>query len=131
MKLESQAEHLLGGIETAFTLAVEDTRDRARDIASRHDRTGRFSGSIQRSDIVGTSDGFEATIGSALSSARAKEKGAFIQARRGRYLVFDAGQGVRKVENVRLRPQPAVTPAGRAFSEPMTRRLQEQLGAGR
>lgn len=133
MKLVSHADEVLGQVDRAFELAVEDARDEARDIASKHDKTGKFSGSIQRSDIVQTPDGLTASIGSALSSARAKEKGAFIEAKRSKHLVFDAGQGVRKVKSVRLRPQPAVTPAGRHFAAPdgpMTRRLREQLGGG-
>lgn len=128
MKLESNAADTLRRIDLAFELAVADTRDDAREIAAKHDKSGKFSGSIISSPPVATTEGFTAAIGSPLSSARAKEKGAFIQAKRGKYLVFDAGQGVRKVQAVRLRPQPAVTPAGRRFPEHMTRRLQEQLG---
>lgn len=133
MKLESNASDVLRRVDLAFELAVADTRDLARENAAKHDRTGRFSDSIVSSPPIQTADGFEASIGSPLSSAKAKEKGAFIQAKRGRYLVFDAGQGVRKVEAVRLRPQPAVTPAGRRFAAPdgpMTQRLREQLGGG-
>lgn len=131
MKLESRADDLMRRMDLAFELAVADARDDARAEASKHDRTGKFSASIVSSPPVDTGDGYEASIGSPLSSAKAKEKGAYITAKRGKYLVFDAGQGVRKVQAVRLRPQPAVTPAGRRFSAPdgaMARRLREQLG---
>lgn len=128
MKLVSNPEPIVRGIEAAFNLAVLDTRDEARAIAGRRSKTGKFASSIVESETEPTPAGLEARIGSTLQSAKAKEKGAYIAAKRGRHLVFDAGQGVRKVAAVRLAPQPAVTPAARKFGDFMTKRLREELG---
>lgn len=128
MKLVSNAEPLFRGIAEAFDAAVLDVRDEARAIAGRHSRTGKFAASIVESETEPTTTGFEARVGSTLQSAKAKEKGAYIAAKRGKHLVFDAGQGVRKVAAVRLPPRPAVTPAGRRFGTFMSKRLREELG---
>ena len=126
MRFESNADVLLAKPRQAFEAAVDDVVTLARAHAARNSRTGEFERSITRSETVDSGDRLEARVGSPLSSAKAKEKGAFIQAKRGRYLVFNAGDGVRKKESVRLRPQPAVTPAGQQFrSQLMPARLRE------
>lgn len=125
MRVESHPEKLLEGIAVAFADAVQDTLEEARRIASRSSRTGKFAASLEATDVALTSNGYEAAIGSPLASARAKEKGAFIQAKRAPYLVIPQPDGsVRKVKAVRLPPRPAVVPAGRRFPEFMTARLK-------
>lgn len=128
MKLESRAAEVFAGVDAAFEAAVLDTAEEAQRLARQHSRTGKFAASIEASEIVATSEGLEARIGSPLSSAKAKEKGAYITPKRGDYLVFDAGSGIRRVKSVRLRPAPVVTPAGRRFDLFMTRRLKEVFG---
>lgn len=128
MKLESHAkERIFDPIDDAFERAVDDARDLAQRNASAHSRTGKFERSIERTETAREGDRLEARIGSPLVSAKAKEKGAFIQAKRGPYLVFRVPGGVRKVESVRLAPQPAVTPAGAQFPRLMAARAAEAL----
>lgn len=126
MNLVSYADRLEIRIEAAFDAAVDDTMFEAQDIAERHSRTGKFADSITRTELVVSEGKLEARIGSPLASAKAKEKGAYIVPVKAPKLVFDAGQGIRKVDSVRLAPQPAVTPAGRRFAEFMTKRLRER-----
>lgn len=129
MKFESHAQELiLDPIERAYERASENTLEDARRVAGRHSRSGKFRDSLQLSEPVEVDGRLERRIGSPLSSAKAKEKGAYIRAKRGKYLVFDAGQGVRKVEAVRLAPQPAVAPAVTQFPVFMAARLVEELG---
>lgn len=129
MKLDSHAqERVLDPMDRAFDLAVDDTLADAKREASKHRRTGKFEGSLERTDAAAEGDRLIARIGSPLVSAKAKEKGAYIHAKRGKYLVFKVAGGVRKVEAVRLAPQPAVTPAGGRFPRFMAARLVEALG---
>lgn len=126
MKLESRArEVLIAPIIRDFGLAADDVVRLAQARAPK--RTGRFARSIQRTAVrhEGASR-LVCEVGSPLVSARAKEKGALISAKRGRYLVFNAGSGVRKVTAVRLRPQPSVTPAGRQFTRLLAARLRRR-----
>lgn len=128
MRLVSHAEErLVRPIERAFDAAVDDTLELARAEARKHRRSGRFERSLIRTSVRDMGTRLEARIGSPLRSARAKEKGAFIQAKRGPYLVFPTNDGWRKVESVRLAPQPVVTPAGRRFRQVMAARLRQVL----
>lgn len=128
MNFESHVDELvLEPMDRAFEDAVDDIVAAAQRFAARHSRTGTFERSITRSDTGRSADRLEARIGSPLVSAKAKEKGAFITAKRGKYLVFKVAGGVRKVESVRLAPQPAVTPAGQQFPRLMAARLVEAL----
>ena len=125
MKLESHADRLLERIHGAFEAAVDDTLELAHALAGKHSRTGKFAASLERTATVETDGRLEARIGSPLRSARAKEKGAWIAPKNGPYLVFNAGDGVRKVATgVRLAPQPAVVPAGQRFRDIMRARLE-------
>lgn len=127
MRFESTArERIERHVRGAFEAAADDVVTLAQATARKDSRTGRFAGSITRTDAVDVGGGrLEARVGSPLSSARAKERGAYIRAKRGPYLVFNAGDGVRKVEAVRLAPQPAVTPAGARFPRLMAARLEQ------
>lgn len=128
MNLETDYRPLDDGIGRAFEAAKTDTLVEARGVAAKRSRTGRFAGSLEVTATESTSEGLEARLGSPLVSARAKEKGAFISAKRGPYLVFRTSDGWRKVKSVRLAPQPVVTPAGRLFPTFMDNRLREELG---
>jgi hypothetical protein len=130
MRFESHAkERILDRVTGAFDAAVDDTTDNAQLEASKYSRTGKRERSITRTPPVEVgADRLEARVGSPLVSARAKERGAFVQAKRGKYLVFAVPGGVVKVESVRLSPQPAVVPAGKRFPQFMARRLTEALG---
>lgn len=127
MRFESHAEErIIRPIAAAHDEAIDDTLEVARVRARQYRRTGRFEGSLTRSDAVEVSAGRrEARIGSPLVSARVKERGAFIQAKRAEYLVFDAGHGVRKVKSVRVPATPVVTPAGHRFPALMHDALRE------
>jgi len=127
VKFESHArERLLDPIANAFEAAVDDVVTLARANAARHSRTGTFERSITRTDTVETASGrLEARVGSPLSSAKAKEKGAYIRARRGPYLVFQTNDGWRKVAAVRLAPQPAVAPAAARFQAILLARIKD------
>lgn len=129
MKLESRAEEvILGGVARAFEDAKKDTLVEARGVAAKRSRTGKFADSLELGDTDDQGDRLEARIGSPLVSARAKERGAYITAKRGPYLVFRTGDGWRKVKAVRLAPQPVVTPAARLFPQFMSQRLREVFG---
>lgn len=134
MRLESRALATIEtGVRRAFDAAVDDTVAVAQANAGRYSRTGRFAGSITRTEAREVGDRLEARIGSPLSSARAKEKGAYIAAKRdipkfGRYLAIPAGDGtLRKVEAVRLPPRPAVGPAVRRYPDLMAARARQVL----
>jgi hypothetical protein len=129
MRFQSFAqERVFDRIEGAFDAAVDDTVDEAQLLASRYSRTGKRERSITRTPPVEVGSGrIEARIGSPLVSAKAKEKGAYVQAKRGKYLVFRVPGGVVKVEAVRLAPQPAVAPAAARFPQFMAQRLAEAL----
>lgn len=130
MRFESRArEVILPRIRTAHDAATDDALAVARSNASRNSRTGRFERSLTRTETVPVGrDRLESRIGSPLNSARPKEKGAYIQAKRGPYLVFPTRDGWRKVRSVRLPARPVVTPAGRKFPQLMAARLRQVLG---
>lgn len=127
MILTSNADQLLAHIRAAHEAAVDDTLDVARAIAGKHSRTGKFAASLERTGTAEIADRLVTRIGSPLRSARAKEKGAWIAPKNGPYLVFNAGDGVRKVAGgVRLKPQPVVVPAGQRFRDLMLAHLQRE-----
>lgn len=126
MKFESRADEILSRrAMTAFDRAVDDTLDVARVNARRHGRTGRFEASLQRTPAGVVGDRLAARVGSPMRSAKAKERGAYIQAQQTPYLVFDAGSGIRKVKAVRLPPRPVVGPAVARYPRLMAPRLRE------
>lgn len=125
MNLTSSADRLYATIRSAHEAAVDDTLDVAREIAGGHSRTGKFAASLQRTATVETDDHLETRFGSPLRSARVKELGAWIAPKNGPYLVFNAGDGVRKVAGgVKIKAQPVVVPAGQRFRDLMLARLQ-------
>lgn len=126
MKLQAYPERLLGRTVVAFDRAVADTLDEARRVASRSSKTGRFERSLTSSAIEARGSAVSATIGSPLSSARVKERGGYIQAKRGPFLVIPHPDGsMRKVKAVRIPKRPVVTVAGPRFVDFMTGRLRE------
>lgn len=134
MRFESHAqERIVDPIEGAFDAAVDDTLEVARANARRYSRSGRFAASLTRTPTVRTGDRLEARIGSPLSSARAKERGAYIAAKRdipkfGRYLAVARPDGtLRKAEAVRLSPRPVVLPAGARWPELLRARFGQVL----
>lgn len=125
MKLTTNYAPLFAGVEQSFTAAEADTVAEAQRRARK--RTGKWSNSITSQRIPSATGQMSAVVGSPLSSARAHEKGAFIQAKKHEYLYIPQGDGtVRKVKSVRINAQPAITPAGDKFPEFMTRRMQER-----
>lgn len=127
MRIESHPEVIIDPLLDAFDEACIDALEDARQVAGRNSRTGRFAQSLTISETVHTATGLEASIGSPMRSAKAKEKGAFIQAKRGKYLTFKIDGQFKKVESVRLAPRPVVAPAGRRFPRYMTFRLRERF----
>lgn len=125
MNLTTNYAPLFDGFEQAFDGAVEDVVKEAQDRARK--RTGTWAASITSQRVPAPAGAFAAVVGSPLSSAKAHEKGAFIQAKNSDYLYIPQSDGtVRKVKSVRLNPQPAVTPAGNHFPELMTQRLKQR-----
>jgi len=126
MRFESHHEVLLDRTGPAFERAVDDTLTAARrEVRS---RTGTFARSLRRSDIAQVEDRLETVIGSPLASARVKERGGYIRAKRGPYLVIPQRDGsFRKVEAVRVPPTPVLSVAGPTFPEHMAARLREGL----
>jgi hypothetical protein len=122
VKVESHPELLEDHARRAFDVAIEDTLTDARQRAPK--RTGAFARSLELSEIEDSAGRLSVRLGSSMSSARVKEAGGYIEARNSQYLVFDAGQGVRKVKAVRIKAQPTVVPAGRAFPQRMTDALR-------
>lgn len=132
MRFESHAlEVLMDESWVAFEGAIDDSLAEARRRAPHV--TGKYRDSIQATPIVVTDRGFEARIGSPLSSARVKEVGGFIQAKASRaagrfagYMRIPfAGGGWATVEAFRIRATPTIVPAGRKFPAFMTARLRE------
>lgn len=116
MQLESYAldviaQRVEGGFDAALDEVVKDAQRRAKKV------TGTWAASIQRTDIVETSAGYSARVGSNLSSALAHERGAYIRAKRSDWLYIPFGDGtLRKVKAVRIKAHPAITPAVKTFS---------------
>lgn len=125
MKIESGASRLLALAEAAVDLAVDDTLEVARANAAKNARTGEFAGSLTRTPLRREGARVTARIGSPLASAKAKEVGAFVRAKKGPVMRFRAepsGEWVT-MEAFRVPAQPVVTPAGRQFPRILTARL--------
>lgn len=122
MRYESHVFRLTDRIPKAAKLAADDVVKDAQSRVRR--RTGKFQRSI-KAKVENTATGVRCEIGSPLASARIKERGGVIKARRGDFLVFNAGQGVRKVPSVRLTARPYLAPAGKQWPKFMTARLRE------
>jgi hypothetical protein len=124
VKVTADPAPLVARTRSAFDVAVDDTVEYARQIAPR--ATGRFAASITRTDAVDEGGALVAHIGSPLVSARAHELGAFIMAKRARFLQFQVGgHWVRVLPpgGVRIRAHPTVLRAGPRFVEFMSRRM--------
>lgn len=128
MRIETHDELLFAESDIAFERAKLDVLEEAERLAERHSRTGKFARSLVATDTAQVDGRLVARIGSPLSSARAKEKGAYIVAKHGPHLVFRVGGHVVKVGAVRLPPQPTVIPAGRQWRSFVTARLRELRG---
>lgn len=125
MRFESRADEVvIRPVPRALELAADDVVGLAQARAPK--RTGRFARSIARTDAVQEGpDRVTVGVGSPLSSARIKERGGTIRARRGRYLTFPLpGGGFVKVESVRLPARPTVIPAARQFGRFFAARLR-------
>lgn len=125
MRIQSNARKLLALAEAAADLAVDDTLELARANARKNAATGTFADSITRTPLVAGGGRVTARIGSPLASARAKERGAFVTAKRGPVMRFRAqpsGDWVT-MEAFRIPAQPAVAPAGARFPQLMSARL--------
>lgn len=125
MKFQATPEALLDEIGTAFGLAIGDVLEEAQRIAP--ERTGKYRRSLRLAPVSVEGQRLVSAIGSPLASARPKEKGAYITARKAPWLAIPFGDGtIRKVKSVRLPASPVVGPAGARFPEFLTRRLREQ-----
>jgi hypothetical protein len=78
MRIESHAEVLVGEAEQAFTEARDDVLEEARHNAAKYSRTGKFERSLEATDVVEEDGRLVARVGSPLSSAAAKERGAYV-----------------------------------------------------
>lgn len=129
MKMTTNYAPLFAGIERAFEAACDDVVEDAQDRAPK--RSGKFSKSIRKQRVPAPAGRLEAVIGSPLASARVKEMGAFIPAKRHDRLFIPFGDGsLRTPQAVRIGAQPTVAPAGRKFIEHMTRRAREFANVG-
>jgi hypothetical protein len=108
--------------ERAVADVVKDAQARA-PVAS-----GKFKRSI-RSEVIERNERVTASIvGSPLASARVKERGGFMEAKRADRLYIPLGADVRSPESVRVAAQPTVVPAGDKYPDYMARRLKELSG---
>jgi hypothetical protein len=125
MKITRNDKPLFDKVDQAFPKAVDDLLTEARANAQRNERTGKFRGSLRTEILAKAGQRRTAIVGSPLVSARAKEKGAFIQPKQGDRLFIPQDGELRTPTQVRIRATPVVTPAGEKWPELMTRRLQE------
>lgn len=94
----------------ALDNAMDDSVTIARQNAVK--RTGKWAGSIQRTQIVVRGQVMSSSVGSRLVSALAHEKGAYIQAKRYPTLVIRLPDGsFRRPKAVRLQARPVIRPA--------------------
>jgi hypothetical protein len=132
MRLTTDYAGLFRRTESDFEGAVEDTLGEAKRIADRYRRTGKFAGSLQSTRVSGARNQMNAVIGSPLVSARVKEKGGYIQARKHPTLYIPHPDGgLRTPSAVRIRATPIVTPAGAKFVDYMSARLRRSSGGAR
>jgi hypothetical protein len=128
VKVEVNPDVLLAPVERAFRQVTEV--DLPAEASRRAKRvTGRWADSMEGHVTRSDGDRLEGEFGSTVRSARAHEKGAFIQAKRAEWLAIPMPDGsMRKVKSVRIPARPAVIPAGATFSDAMSRRLREETG---
>lgn len=125
MKLVTDYTKLFAGIAVAHEAAADDVVREARRRAPK--RTGKFAASIQHTPTRNIAGVYMSLVGSTMSSARVKEKGGYMQARKHSTLFIPQADGsVRRPRAVRVRAQPTIVPAGRMWPEFMTGRLREQ-----
>jgi hypothetical protein len=125
MKFVSDYTALFRGNGEAYDRAVADVREEAVRRAPKG-ATGKFADSFKALRLPSATNVFDSVVGSSMSSARVKEKGGYIQARKHDTLFIPAGDGsVRRPVAVRIRPQPTVVPAGAMFPKFMAARLRE------
>lgn len=125
MRYERHFERLTGKLPKVVGLATQDTLDGIRRRAPR--RSGKYAASI-RADIQRDAKGWKVVVGSPLRSTRIHEKGGIIRVRRAEYLVFNAGNGVRKVKEVRQRGKPHLEPGSREWPRNFAKRMREVVG---
>lgn len=124
MKFRSDHSRILAKPAQAFARATVDTLVEAQRVAPHV--TGKYRASLQLSEATIQGDRMVVRLGSPLAGAKAKEQGAYIQAKRAPWLAIPHGDGtIRKVKAVRIPARPTVTRAGPKFPEFMTRRLRE------
>lgn len=129
MKFESHHEVILGKLEPALIEAADEVVERAEIRAPK--KTGKYAGSIRRSGVEGIARGLRVRVGSPVSSARVKELGGYMEAKRGPYLKIRTPDGWRTVKAVRVPAQPTVGPAAQEFGEIFFRALARQrVGPG-
>jgi hypothetical protein len=127
MRVQSDPSVLIDRTLTAFHLAAGDTLEEAKRIAAPSSRTGRYERSLQLGETSVSPDRIEVSLGSPLRSATAKERGAYIQAKKADWLAIPMPDGtMRKVKAVRLPARPVVGRAGPRFVDFMTARLKAQ-----
>lgn len=129
VKLVTDYTRLLARTPAAFDEALAETVADAQQRAPK--RTGAFARSITSKKITAPANAEAAVVGSPLSSARVKEKGGYMQARKHDTLFIPQADGsVRRPVAVRVRAQPTVAPAASnpAWSRRMTARLKAKVG---
>ena len=125
MRFESDADVLLEPIAEAHRAASEDALSEARrEVRS---RTGAFARSLEVTEPRLEGDRWVSLLGSPLASAKTKETGAFVQAKRAEYLAIPQRDGsIRRVKSARIPATPVVTRAGPRFIEYMAERLRRR-----
>lgn len=125
MRVETHDDMLLLEAREAFTAARDDVLAEAYRQARKYSKSGKFADSIVATDVTEADGRLTASVGSPLVSARAKERGAYIEAKAGKWLTFMGNEGhLVRVAAVRIPKQPAVVPAGRLFIDFMRARLK-------
>ncbi len=126
MKLVMDDRALMVKVLGAFHLATSDALGEARRIAPHV--TGRYRDSLRLGAAATVGTRISVNLGSPLKSAKAKEKGAYIEARNADYLAIPMPDGtMRKVKAVRLPARPVVGKVAPKFEAMLTRRLREAL----
>lgn len=125
MKLDAHPEVIERDVAAAFIVGLDDAVEDARGRAPH--KSGKYAASIQHSAPTATATGYVATIGATVSSARAKELGAYIVPKRAKHLAFDAGQGFRQVDAVRLPARPVIRKTVNNWPKIMTAALRRMV----
>lgn len=125
MRFTSTRGPLLDHVNDSFERAVEQTLDDARRAV--RSKTGTFARSLRRGDTEHSGDQLRTVIGSPLASARVKERGGFMQAKKAKWLAIPQQDGsIRKVKSVRVPASPVVSVAGPRFLEYMLDQLRQR-----